>query len=332
LSTRAPHQRLDHHCLLVGQCPTGRHGDGGLRGKLRAECPPDRARELRLATQRAAEAEQARTQALQDQHQAAEEVGALQGRLLHRRNLQVARERLVLAEHALKTTTSQADQAAERLGVLRRAQQRRLGWLEAHHEKLRLQERAVAREAAWRRRVDQRALALDPPGWLLAELGPVPADPRERAVWRIAAAELDGYRRAYGLEHDRPAKHALGRVAREGRAAPATAPAAERADATGGHREDRGHGRRAHRPGDRPHRPTVAADRRHRADPGRLLGAEPRRQAPGRRRDWQSARAALEQLAGWGRHRDQRDQRHPDRERPGRTAGRDLGHQERDGR
>jgi hypothetical protein len=67
---------------------------------------------------------------------------------------------------------------------------------------------------------------------------------------------------------------------------------------------------------------------RHRADPGRLLGAEPRRQAPGRRRDWQSARAALEQLAGWGRHRDHRDHRHPDRERP----GRDLGHQERDGR
>jgi conjugative relaxase-like TrwC/TraI family protein len=299
---------------------------------LRAACPPDRSRELRLATQRAAEVEQARQQALRDQQQAAEEVGALQGRLLRRRDLQAARERLVLAEHGLRTTIGQADQAAERLGVLRRAQQRRLGWLEAHHEHLRLQERAVAREAAWRRRVDQRALALDPPAWLLAELGPVPADRRERAVWRMAAAELDGYRRAYGLEHDRPAKHALG-VAREGRAAtPTTGPAAERADATGGHREDRGHGGRAHRPGDRPQRPTVAADRRHRADPGRLLGAEPRHQAPGRRRDWQSARAALEQLAGWGRHHDHRDHRHPDRERPGRTTDRDLGHQERDSR
>jgi conjugative relaxase-like TrwC/TraI family protein len=300
---------------------------------LRAACPPDRSRELRLATQRAAEAEQARQQALWDQQQAAAEVGALQGRLLHRRDLQAARERLVLAEHGLGTTTGQADQAAERLGVLRRAQQRRLGWLEAHDAELRLQERAVGREAAWRRRVDQRALALDPPPWLLAELGPVPSDPRERAVWRMAAAELDGYRRAYGLEHDRPAKHALGRLAREGRAAtPATVPAAEPAEGTGGHREDRGHGGRAHRPGDRPHRPTVAADRRHRADPGRLLGAEPRRQAPGRRRDWHSARAALEQLAGLGRHRDHRDHRHPDRERPGRTTGRDLGHQERDGR
>jgi hypothetical protein len=72
------------------------------------------------------------------------------------------------------------------------------------------------------------------------------------------------------------------------------------------------------------------ADRGRRADPDRLLGAEPRRQAPGRRRDWHAARAALEQLAGWGRHRDHRDQQHPTRDRPGRPLGRDLGHQERD--
>jgi hypothetical protein len=176
--------------------------------ELRAECPPDRSRELRLATQRAGEAEQARQQARKDQQQAAEEVAALQGRLLRRRDLQAARDRLTLANHALQTTTGQADQAAERLGILRRAQQRRLGWLEAHDEDLRLQERVVAREAAWRRRVDQRALVLDPPGWLLAELGPVPGDPQERAVWRTAAAELDGYRRAYGLHYPPPAKHA----------------------------------------------------------------------------------------------------------------------------
>jgi hypothetical protein len=54
----------------------------------------------------------------------------------------------------------------------------------------RVGERAVAREDAWRRRVDQHALALDPPPWLLAELGPVPIDPKERSVWRVAAAEL----------------------------------------------------------------------------------------------------------------------------------------------
>jgi hypothetical protein len=210
---------------------------------LRAECPPDRSRELRLAAQRAAEAEQARQQARTEHQAAADQVAVLQGRLL-RRDLQAARDRLALADHALRTTTGQADQAAERLGVLRRAQQRRLGWLEAHDEELRAQERAVAREAAWRRRVDQRALALDPPAWLVAELGPVPSDPQERAVWRTAAAELDGYRRAYGLEHARPAKHAWGRVARNGRAAapatPATGgPASGQQGSAERHRSDR---------------------------------------------------------------------------------------------
>ncbi len=292
--------------------------------RLRAECPPDRSRELRLAAQRAAEAEQARQQARRDREAAAEQIGTLQGRL-RRRDLQNARDRLALAKHALATTSRQADQAAERLGLLRRAQQRRLGWLEAHDEELRIQERAVVREAAWRGRVDQRALVLDPPSWLVAELGPVPSDPGERAVWRTAAAELDGYRRVYGLDHDRPAEHARGRTARDGRAAAQAASlAGERADGTAGPPGRRGRGERARGRGDLGRRPTVA-DRRHRADPERLLGAEPRRDEPGRRRDWQTAQAALEHLAGWGRHRDQRQ---PTRERP----GRDLGRQERDGR
>jgi len=297
---------------------------------LRAECPPDRSRELRLAAQRAADAEQVRQQARREREAAAGQVDALQGRLLRRRDLQAARDRLTLAEHALRTTTGQADQAAERLGVLRRGQQRHLGWMEAHDEELRVQERAVLREDAWRRRVDQRALVLDPPSWLLAELGPVPTDPQERAVWRVAAAELDSYRRAYGLDHRRPAEHVRGRAARAGRAAaPATPPPAERAGGTREQRERRGRGERSLRRDDRGPRPTVAADRGQRAEAGRLLGAEPRRDASGRRRDWQAARAALEHLAGWGRHRDHRDHRHPNRERSGRTLGRDLG---RDGR
>ncbi|HEX8132240.1 MAG TPA: hypothetical protein VF880_02250 [Actinomycetes bacterium] len=294
--------------------------------RLRAECPPDRSRELHLATQRAGEAEQARQQARTEWEAAAEQV-ALQGRLLRRRDLQAAGDRLALAEHALATTSRQADQAAERLGVLRRAQQRRLGWLEAHDEDLRTQERAVAREAAWRRRVDQRALVLDPPAWLLAELGPVPANPQERAAWRAAAAELDGYRRAYGLDDDRPAEHGGERTARAGRAvAPATAPTGERADETGERREHRGRGERAHRPGDLGRRPTMAD--RHRVNLERLLGAEPRRDRPGRRRDWQLARAALEHLVGWDRHRDHREQRPPNLER----LGRPLSREERDGR
>jgi len=238
----------------------------------------------------------------------------------------------VLAEHSLRTTNRQADQATERLGLLRRAQQRHLGWMEAHDADLRVRERAVAREDAWRRRVDQRALVLDPPGWLLAELGPVPIDPRERVVWRVAAAELDGYRRAYGLDHPGSAKHVGARVARDGRQAVPATPAVERYGGSRERRERRGRGERTHHRGDLGRRPTAAADQWHRAEAGRLLGAEPRRQAPGRRRDWHTARAALEHLAGWGRHRANRHQQHPDRERFDSNLGRDLGRGERDGR
>jgi hypothetical protein len=73
----------------------------------------------------------------------------------------------------------------------------------------------------------------------------------------------------------------------------------------------------------------VAAPR-HRVDPGRLLGTEPRRQAPGRRRDGQAAQAAPERLAGWSRHRhrDHRDQPHPDRDQP--HPDRDQPHPDRD--
>jgi hypothetical protein len=133
----------------------------------------------------------------------------------------------------------------------------------------------------------------------------------------VAAAELDGYRRAYGLDQPGPAKHVGGRIARDRRAGVAATPlAGERAAGIGQHRERGGRGGRPHR----------------RGDPGRLPGGDPRRQAPGRRRDWQTARAALERLAGWGRHRDHRDQRHQDRDRTGRHLDRIVGRQERDGR
>jgi hypothetical protein len=303
--------------------------------QLRASCPPDRSRELQLAMRREAAAQQARQQAHTDRQAVSDQVAALTGRWLGRRELVIARERLVLAEHALKTTTGHADQAAERLGVLRRGQQRHLGWMEAHDTDLRARERAVAREDAWRRRVDQRALALDPPGWLVVELGPVPSDPQERAVWRVAAAELDGYRRAYGLDDPRAGEASLGRVARDGGAAtPATRLAAEAADVPRGRRGQQGRGDRAHRGGDRGQPATMVAGQRYQVDPERLLGTEPRRQTPGRRRDWQAAQAALERLAGWSRHRHHRphrDQLHPDRDRPG-HLNRALGRQERDGR
>ena len=224
-----------------------------------------------------------------------------------------------------ETTTGQADQAAERLGILRRAQQRHLGWMEAHDADLRVQERAVAREDAWRRRVDQHALALDPPGWLLAELGPVPTDPRSGRCgawpprnWTATGAPTAwttpgrrsiagaGWPGTGGRPQRPPGSPASGPMG------PAGSPGAS------------GRGERPHRRGDRGQPPTMVAGQRHQVDPERLLGAEPRRQTPGRRRDWQAAQAALERLAGWSRHRHHRDQPHPDRadrDRPGRRLG-----------
>jgi conjugative relaxase-like TrwC/TraI family protein len=296
--------------------------------QLRAQCPPDRSRELRLATRRAAEAEQARQQALKEHQEAAEEVAGLAGSWLRRRNRAAAGNRLTLAEHALRTTTGQTDQAAERLGIMRRAQRRHLGWMEAYDTDLRLQEQVVAREDAWRRRVDQHAVAMDPPGWLLAELGPVPTGPQERTAWRAAAAELDGYRRAYGLDHRPPAKHGGARVARADRAAaPATRLAGEAADRARNQPGHRRHDERRHHQSGRASR-RAAADQPHRATMGGLLGVEPRRDAPGRRRDWHGAWAALERLADHHRHR---DDRHRPQERPGRLRGSDLGRAERDG-
>jgi AAA domain/TrwC relaxase len=299
--------------------------------QLRAQCPPDRSRELRLAAQRSREAEETRQQARADHQAASDQVMALAGRWWGQQKQAAVRDRLVLAEHALKTTSRQADQAAERLGLLRRQQQRHRAWLEAHDEDLRVRERAVAREAAWRRRVDQRTLALDPPSWLVAELGPVPSDPQDRAVSRVAAAELDGYRRAYGLDDPGPAKHRWGRTARDGRsAAPSTVPtAAERAGGAPAQRERRRHDEQARRPPGATRAP-VAAEGRHRVDAGRLLGAEPRRDTLGRRRDWQTVRAALERLAD--HHRRGRDDRSRPQERAGRLPGRDLGRQDRAGR
>jgi hypothetical protein len=274
---------------------------------LRAGCPPDRSRALQRAQERAGELEAARRAALAEQQAAAAALNQLRGRLWRGREQAAACDRLALAEHALKTVSGQAEQAAERVGVLRRAGQARAGWLEQHQE-LPLLERATTRELGWRRRVDQRALTLDPPGWLLAELGPVPADPQERAAWRVAAAELDGFRRAYGLDHLPPAKHRGGRLARDGRAArPAEPLAGQRAELAPGPVGRRSvaegeallPGNDGGRAGRAPaaHRDLAAAGGRHRVEAGRLLGEQPDRRQPGRRRDWQQAHAAVQRLA-----------------------------------
>jgi conjugative relaxase-like TrwC/TraI family protein len=267
--------------------------------ELRASCPPDRSRELGRAQERAADLQTARRAAQAEQRAATAALAEAQGRLLRRREAAAARDRLALAEHALRTVAGQAEQAAERLGVLRRAGQQQTGWLEQHQD-LPLLERANARELAWRQRVDQRAMALTQPGWLVAELGPLPAADRldEQQAWLAAAVELDTYRRVHGLDHQPPAEHSRGARARPGREA--VAPAAARVGRPSSQRAAAGEQAEQpprSRPGRRqPHQRTAHPGQARAATAAELLGAEPDRRQPGRRRDWQQARAALQHL------------------------------------
>jgi conjugative relaxase-like TrwC/TraI family protein len=301
---------------------------------LRASCPPDRSREFQRARERAADLEQARGAAEAEHQAAAGGLAAAGGRLLHRRDQAAARDRLTLAEHALTTVTGQAEQAAERVGLLRRAEQERAGWLEQHQE-LPVLERVNARELAWRQRVDERAVVLTQPGWLVEALGPMPAAerPAEQRVWLATAVALDGYRRAYGLDDQPPAKHGGGErtwAGRDGSAATADRadrPTAERTVA--GDQPRRRDEARLGRPSWRhptreradrgPERPTVEQERAARV--GELLGAEPGRRQAGRRRDWQQVQAALERLElvrerirDPDRHHDRAGDRHRSRE------------------
>jgi conjugative relaxase-like TrwC/TraI family protein len=260
---------------------------------LRTSCPPDRARELARARERAGELDAAR-QAAQVHHQGVTAALAqLEGRRWHRRDTAAARDRLTLAEHALTTVTGQAEQATERVGMLRRAGQARAGWLEQHAD-LPVLERANARELAWRQRVDEHAVALTQPGWLVEVLGPMPGAerPAEQQAWLAAAVALDGYRRAYGLDDPPPAKHRGGERARAGRdgsaatAGRAGRPTAAERTAAGDQPQAQDEARRG--------RPAVEQQRAGRI--AELLGAEPGRRQVSRRRDWQQVKTALGRL------------------------------------
>jgi hypothetical protein len=92
----------------------------------------------------------------------------------------------------------QADRAHDRELTLRQHQQRRAGWLEANAH-LGPAYRQVVREVAWQRRTSGLIAEHDPPGYLRAELGPVPESTRGGRAWREAAAAIQDYRRAYGI-------------------------------------------------------------------------------------------------------------------------------------
>jgi hypothetical protein len=94
--------------------------------------------------------------------------------------------------------TQQANRAHDQERELRQHQQARDGWLEANAH-LGPQYRQVVRALAWQRRATGRAIEGDRPGYVLEALGPVPESTRGRRAWRHAAAEIEDYRRTYGI-------------------------------------------------------------------------------------------------------------------------------------
>jgi hypothetical protein len=233
-----------------------------LRDRLdreRAGCPPNRAAAARRAAEQAAADEQARHDAEAARDAADQRVAELTGRRsLGRSPLTDARRELTATERELAEVARTATASAGRADRLRRSEQERRGWIESNDARLKAQQRAAARELAWRGRADAAALAAVRPGWLEAALGPLPEHPAGRVAWQQAAVALDGYRRLWGLTDPGPAQH--------------PAPKAERATADG------------------------AAARRGRAGPAAaLLGREPRGDL-GQRRDWRATHAALQRL------------------------------------
>jgi conjugative relaxase-like TrwC/TraI family protein len=176
------------------------------RDRLRAlldQAPRDRSRELARASVRRAEADQVLEQLNSNQE------SRRQSHRMLRRPWQASpagtdRTGTLVARQ-------QADRATEAELELRRHQQRRAGWLEAHAH-LGPAYRQVVRELAWQRRAAGLAAEHDPPGYLGAELGPVPESTRGRRAWRQAAAAIQDYRHAYGISDPR---QALGPAPRE---------------------------------------------------------------------------------------------------------------------
>jgi conjugative relaxase-like TrwC/TraI family protein len=106
----------------------------------------------------------------------------------------------------LATAIKLADQAGKQARQLRHHQQQRAAWLETHAD-LVTEQWAVLRELGWRRRPDARAIELDPPADLVAAFGPMPAERKAQAAWRAAVGQVDGYRRAWGIDRPGMAKH-----------------------------------------------------------------------------------------------------------------------------
>jgi hypothetical protein len=176
--------------------------------RLLAQAPKDQTRRLARATRRRQDADRDLTTATARRQTAAVRVAELGrlGGLGRRRELAEARQQQRLAETTEQLARRQADRAGTVELAARRAQQQRVGWLEAHPD-LAQQWRQVTGELAWQQRARQAAAEAQRPTWQERALGPLPASVHGRRAWRQAAAQLADYRDRYGI---RDPEQALG--------------------------------------------------------------------------------------------------------------------------
>jgi len=161
------------------------------RDRLRRQldqAPRDRTRELARAVAHRQQAEEALAA-----HQ--EPVGRQPTGMLRwlRRGEESAR-----MQGGLAVATQQANRVHDRERELRQHQQRRDGWLEANAD-LGSRYLQVLRVLAWQRRAIGLAIEQERPAYVLETLGPMPASTRGRRAWRQAAAQIEQYRRSYGI-------------------------------------------------------------------------------------------------------------------------------------
>jgi conjugative relaxase-like TrwC/TraI family protein len=169
-------------------------------GRLLAQAPKDQTRRLAQATRRRQDADRDLATATTRRQAAAVRVAEL-GRLAglgHRRELAAARQQHRLAETAEQLARRQADRADTVELAARRAQQQRVGWLEAHPD-LAQQWREVTGELAWQQRARAAGVQAERPAWQERALGPLPGSVRGRRAWQQAAAQLVAYRDRYGI-------------------------------------------------------------------------------------------------------------------------------------
>jgi hypothetical protein len=153
------------------------------------QAPRDRSRELARATVHREEAE--RVLAAHQPSTGRRPAGML-------RFLRRGQELPAGMPGVVAVATQHADRVQDRERELRQHQQRRAGWLEANAH-LGPQYRQVVRTLAWQRRATGLAVEADRPGYVLEMLGPVPESVRGRRTWRLAAAEIEQYRRTYNI-------------------------------------------------------------------------------------------------------------------------------------